>query len=490
MVDSIHLDLSDLTEQIKETFQHWDKPYREENSLVRSLLFKEVNPSLGHNPRGALNKLLLSLLDDFQGDEILFADTLRMRYADGRTVRETANFFNVEEGTIQKRQAAGWEEAARIFEQREATLRSQIRQRLVENLEIPTYTQLWGVDEHIQSLTELITDPDGPQIIAIEGIGGIGKTSLTNALMRHLIESNVIGHGQFEGCAWVTARDNLLTVAGEQKALPQASLSGAGLINGLVTQLFAEEGRPFGLDTEQMLSMITHRLAEESHLIVIDNLETVSDTDSLIETLRQLVGPTRILLTTRYNLFSHPDVYHYPIGELRQDDALSLIRHEAKQRNLAMLAGASAEDLTPIYKTVGGNPLALRLVVGQTHIHALGDVLKDLAEAQGKPIENLYIYIYWHAWKSLDESAREAWLLMPLVNGSGMTVHQLAEFSEMETGDLRHALHQLVTLNLIEHHGDLVESRYYIHSLTRSFLQGQVLRWGVGEESIGLANQL
>lgn len=147
-----------------------------------------------------------------------------------------------------------------------------------------------------------------------------------------------------------------------------------------------------------------------------------------------------------------------------------------------MLAEAPDDALHPIYKTVGGNPLALRLVVGQTHIHALHDVLNDLTEAKGKPIESLYTYIYWNAWSALDEPAREAWLLMPLVNGSGMSVAQLADFSEMATDDLRDAVNQLVTLNLIEHQRDLHESRYTTHSLTRSFLQAQVLKWGQVEQ--------
>ncbi|MEM7132854.1 MAG: NB-ARC domain-containing protein [Chloroflexota bacterium] len=478
MAENRSLSLSELEEEIKRAFQQWDKQYREESPLTKLQIYKRANPGPVASPRSAINQLLLNLLNELDGDDIKFAESLRMRFADGRTVRQTANAKNVEEGTIQKWQSAGWKKLAEVVKAKEEHLRSQLHEELLARLEAPSYAQLWGVDDHLASLSSLLEDPNGPRIIAIEGIGGIGKTSLTDQLVRHLIENGTIGHGPFAGCGWVTARNNLLTVGGEQKKLSHASLSGAGLISGLATQLFADEGRPIGLDPEQMLSKIQHRLAEQPHLIVVDNLETVEDTDTLIETLRKLINPTRVILTTRHNLFSQPDIYHYPVNELGEKDVLQLVRHEAEQRNLAILANASDEDLRPIYKTVGGNPLALRIVVGQTHIHALHDVLNDLTQARGKPIESLYTYIYWNAWNSLNEVAREAWLLMPLVNGNGMTWPQLTEFTDMEPEDLRHALAQLVTLNLVEHQGNLRESRYFIHSLTRSFLQVQVLKWG------------
>lgn len=478
MTELIPLDLEYLAEEIKTAFQQWSKPYREECPLTSSLLFQQANPSPDTNPRGAINNLLLGLLDEFQGDDMRFAKALRLRYADGRSVYEVAHMLNVGEGAVQKWQSAGWKESAQIFANQEEALRTQSREIQFARLEEPTYTQLWGVDQHLQTLTDLLTDPDGPQMIAIEGMGGIGKTSLTTAFMRHLIENDIIGHGQFAGCAWVTARRHSLSVGGLPKENPQPALSSHALVGSISGQLFAEEGRPIGLEPEQLLSMLKHRLAERPHLIVVDNLETLEDMEALFETLRQLINPTRVILTTRHNLFSQPDVYHFAVPALSEEYALDLVRAEAQLRNLSLLAEASDDELRPIYGTVGGNPLALRLVVGQTHVHALQDVLDDLAAAQGKPIESLYTHIYWNTWNALDEAAREAWLLMPIANGEGLSLSHLAEIAQLPPPDLRNALDQLVTLNLVDRRGGLTQSRYTIHPLTRTFLQNQVLKWG------------
>jgi len=41
------------------------------------------------------------------------------------------------------------------------------------------------------------------------------------------------------------------------------------------------------------------------------------------------------------------------------------------------------------------------------------------------------------------------------------------------------ALIRLVQLNLVDSRGDLLTRRYTIHYLTATFLQEQVVRWGV-----------
>lgn len=481
MVANAPLNLPDLTNEIKAALQQWNDPYRSASPLMDLMLFRAAHarqPTLEASARLSINQVLLDGLESFDSANRELANILKARFADDLSVQAAANRFNVVPGTIQKKQRLGWEELARVIDAKERTLRTELRTRMLDRLELPTYTQLWGVAEHIKKLAQLFTDRDGPSIIAIEGIGGIGKTSLANGLMRHLIETDVIGHGQFAGCAWVTSRQTALSVGGKIKATPKPTHTNHALVDGICAQLFAEEGRPIGLEPEQLLSMLKYRLAEQPHLIVVDNLETLEDVDALVETLRQLVKPTRILVTTRHNLFNEPDIFHFHIPPLSEAYALDLVRTEARQRNLSLLADASDDDLRPIYETVGGNPLALRLVVGQTHVHALHDVLADLTAARGKPIEKLYTHIYWQAWNSLDEPAREAWLLMPIANGEGLDLKSLAEIAEIDPPDLRNALDQLVTLNLVDRRGDLSQSRYTIHPLTRTFLQNQVLKWG------------
>ncbi len=230
----------------------------------------------------------------------------------------------------------------------------------------------------------------------------------------------------------------------------------------------------------QKLALLQDRLRDRPHLIVIDNLESLRDEERLLASLRGLADPTKFLLTTRRSHFHEADLFHFPVPELDAQDALALIRQEATVRNVPGIAQAADLDLQPIVATVGGNPLALRLVVGQLHTHSLGRVLDDLQQARGRRAAGIYDYIYRQAWQDLDETARRVLLLLPLVVDAGGAFDYLAEMgahaglSPAQIGD---GLEQLISRNLVDSRGDLHERRYSIHGLTRTFLQQEILGW-------------
>jgi hypothetical protein len=131
--------------------------------------------------------------------------------------------------------------------------------------------------------------------------------------------------------------------------------------------------------------------------------------------------------------------------------------------------------LEAIYRVVGGNPLALKLVIGQIHILPLSHVLENLRQAQGKRTEDLYTYIYWQAWQRLDTPSQKVLLVMPLAQGG--TLVQLTRVSELALPELNQALEHLITLSLVEAYGDIEERRYRIHRLTETFLLTEVTKW-------------
>jgi hypothetical protein len=219
------------------------------------------------------------------------------------------------------------------------------------------------------------------------------------------------------------------------------------------------------------------RLKELPHVIVIDNLETVTDIETLLPTLQRLANPSKFVVTARENLYGLGNLYHFKVDELSPPYALHLIRDEAANCGLPVLAMSSDAELLPIVETVGGNPLALRLVVGQTHIYGLQSILYDLRQARSQPATNLYTYIYQKAWAKLGALERKALLVMPFAGPDGDDLGYLAEVGDLDLDDLRSALNQLVTLNLVDARGGLNDRRYAIHNLTRTFLLEQVVKW-------------
>ncbi len=469
-----------LTNDIHKALQQWHQPAISGSAVDYLLLVQRALANGARDVRRATNEVLLDALarlgSSYKQDE----NILRWRFLDLLSAQEVANRCNVVEGALFKKQRLAIKRLTEIGYGMEMTARTARSTDLLARLEVPTYQELFGVDEHLDALVQQLVTPEPPWIFSVEGMGGIGKTSLADALARHLIAKGQVGWGTLADLGWVSARQTIFNGGGALKEVTRPALTVGSLVDHLLSQLLPDAGR-MGRTADESLALLKRRLKEQPHLIVIDNLETVVDVHTLLTTLRELANPTKFLLTTRHSLYGELDVFHFQVPELNEANALHLVRTEARRRNLPMLADAADADLRLIYETVGGNPLALRLVVGQALVHPLRAVLEDLTDARGHTIENMYTYIYRRAWDNLDEEDRRVLLMMPLVTEHGGSLDYLSGVGGLDQRELRQVLERLVTLNIVDRRGDLNEYRYTIHGLTRTFLQNQVLRWGVGE---------
>lgn len=456
-------------EAVHDALKLWHKPPAAGSPLQGLLLFQQARAVPHTSDRLATNQVLLRALQALEQTHSPETVILRQRYLDGKSAHSVANRVNLSEATLFRRQNEGLVLLTAIIQRQEDAARAGRLNALTARLEVSTYTRLIGVDTHLARLMAVLAAPEPPWLLAFEGTGGIGKTSLADALIRQWIDTNLDAE-----VGWVSARTQAFSLGGAIRPIEKPALTADALVDALVGQLLPGlELRP---PTER-LAALRSCLKEKAHVIVVDNLETVLDVSSLLPMLRDLANPTRFVLTSRQSLFEEADIFHYPIPELDEPNALAFVRWEAALRNLPALQLAADHDLQPIYDTVGGNPLALRLVVGLTHTHALDTVLADLTAARGTTIENLYLFIYRRAWEQLDDATRAAFLAMPLVSARGGTIDFLADVSDLDVSAVRAALERLVALNLVDSRGDLHTRRYTIHNLTRTFLQEQVARW-------------
>lgn len=387
------------------------------------------------------------------------------RYLDGLTMSRIQNQMNLAESTLYVLQREAIAGLTTTLLAADATALADQQARMRARL-TPNQDELVGVAKPLAQLQTLVTTPGPPWLIAVEGMGGIGKTTLTNTLLHRLIDAM-----QVDDIAWISAQGQRLSLLGEIVEEPQPALTAAQLTEALAQQLIP------GCPPDRQLNDLRVRLKELPHIVVIDNLETVLDVESLLPTLQMWANPTKFVLTSRESLFGISSLYHAKVEELTPPHALQLIRQEAALRGLPVLATSSETELLPIVDTVGGNPLALRLVVGQNHFYGLASILYDLHQARSNTASNLYTYIYQKAWAKLDSLVRRALLIMPLGSPLGDDLDYLAEVGDLDRDELRMALNQLVSLNLVDARGGLNDRRYSIHNLTRTFLEEQVARW-------------
>jgi len=457
-----------FNDELRDVLRDWHGASPESHPWQRLALFTP-----GSSLRTALNRVLLTGLDALAAEDPQAAQVLRLRFADEITAQGVAVRLNVAEGTVYKWQREALERLAESLWRLECEAQAGQQQALTSRLPPATYTRLFGIDAHLDSLRGLLLAPDAPWLVAVESLGGMGKTALADGFCRELIRE-----GAAPALAWVTAQKQQMSLGGAIRSVEHPALTSAELVQALAQQLLADEPDYALLSLARKEEKLTQRFQAAPHLVVVDNLETVADVEALLGHLRAWANPTKFLLTTRHRLLAEADIYHFPLPELTQTDALALMRHEARLRNLAGVADASESELNPIYDSVGGNPLALRLVVGQLHVYPLPTVLNHLLQAQGSAATGLYTHIYQQAWQALGEETRRILLAMPLVNPEGGDIDLLAAITDLPTDSLLDGLEQLVSRNLVDARGDMHQRRYSIHSLTRTFLHEQVLHWG------------
>lgn len=462
-----------LVDDVWQALKQWHGEANAPSPLRYLYLFRAEMRREAGSERRVTNQLLRTAIEVLREAHFADADFLQKRFLDLLSVQRIANQLNSAESTIYLLQKQAIERLAATVAQLEKAATAGLKLTLYERLEPASYINLVGIERAAAQLEQLIYTPAAPWVLALEGIGGIGKTSLADALLRRAIEQ-----GRYDEVGWVTARQVRLNLGGALRSIDQPALTATSLVEKLANQLLPDLGPAPQLAPTEMLRRLQARLKSMPHLIVIDNLETVVDVESLLPTLQTLGNPSKFLLTSRVVLRTEPNIYHLPVPELSEAHALQLIRQEAELSNLPLLAACTDAELRPIYQVVGGNPLALRLVAGQTHAYALEAILQDLQQAQGESVENLYTFIYRRAWDSLDRLTKRVFLTMPLAHPGGESLDFLAAAGHFSIGEVRMALNKLVLQSLVDVRGDLHQRRYSIHSLTRTFLQEQVAKWG------------
>ena len=342
--------------------------------------------------------------------------------------------------------------------------------KLDQRLDIPPSISLIGVAVHLERLSTEMASLDTPWVVCIEGLGGIGKTSLANALIRQPEMPD-----RFHDIAWVSAKQQHFSPDTGLEQVTGPALQADTFTDVLLTQL--DSTIPLSQTSTQKLAVLTELLKKSPYLIVIDNLETMDDHQALLPMLQKLSNPSKFLLTTRHSLRTHSTVFSFCLEELNRTDTLQFIRHEGQIRGLTEVVNAPENQLKSIYTVVGGNPLALKLVVGQISVLSLPEVLDSLKQAKGRKDAELYSFIYWQAWNTLDEAGQQVLLMMPLAQDG--TVDQLMALTELERDDLNQALQKLAELSLVQIGGTLQQRRYTIHRLTETFILNEAIEWKI-----------
>lgn len=468
-VPGIMEDLTALIPAVHAALRAWHKTEGTAENLLSDLLLVREKQALiaGESSptrlRLATNQVLLDAIEALAEHDEMAAQVLRLRFSNDDTLLMVGYRLNISEYTVSRTQRAAIESLAGILATQEKALRRERILTIEAHLPPASYSELFGFDDALEEIMNQLLTEESPWVLAIVGIGGIGKTSLTDAIVRRLI-----GRFHFTDVIWL--RVNPQTMSGRSQS---PGLAFESLISDLAGRLGLAESAP----AEEQLRLVRGRLKEAPYLVVIDNIESDAETAYLVSHLNDLAQPGKFLLTSRPRLPDGAAVYQYSVSELGQGDALALLRHHARELGKAIVTDATDEQLVAVYELTGGNPLALKLVVSLLDLLPFSVLLEGLAHSQPGPIEDLYRYIYWQSWQALSENGRRLLQAMPLLAESGGQPDYLAVISGLDGIDLWPALQELRGRSLVEVQGTLEEKRFGLHRLTETFLRTEIIDW-------------
>ena len=465
MSNSITLDMpTDFPKRVHHALRTWHDP-REKGALTDLVLAREVASAQRNiTARGVSNEILMGGLNRLRNFDVEGHEILQRRFPNDETAHAVAFRLNVSEDVIFQRQRVALADLAAVIWDQELEARRMQVQRLEPRLEPPTYTRLFGIEDSLAKARTALQLPSEPWILSLEGMGGIGKTALADALAREAAAGT-----RFRDIAWVSLRQALFALSSAVATRNDAAdATLTGLLNNLIRQ--------FGLSdlqrqsTAEQSTGVRQYLKSMPCLVVIDNLETMAAYPALISYLQEAMAPSKFILTSRTSLQGESGIHILKLMGLSLEDTLALVRHEATLQGLPQLAHASDAELGPIHEVTGGNPLATKLVIGQTHTFPLNQVLDRLRHSDARADEEILSFIHADAWHTLDSHSRQLLIAMVITGDGGGRIEQIAAAAGLDLGVAATALHRLVSLSLVSVRGGLNERRYALHALTRAFV--------------------
>ncbi|WGV25717.1 tetratricopeptide repeat protein [Halotia branconii] len=338
---------------------------------------------------------------------------------------------------------------------------------------LPRYNDVFvGRKVEIKRCLEALSPEERGWGVAIDGIGGMGKTALALEVA-HKARDQAL----FDAYLFVSAKTTWLSAEGvRQETLALSSLDS-------FCREFAKELGHADIvtmtDATERRRALLDALRGRRTLLIWDNLETLNteEREMIAEFLRKLPTPNKAIITSRRR--TGESALTIRLDRLLEAEALELMQTKGRlyPRLAQELKTTKPEILTALYEAAGGNPLALDWTLGQVAHkgYSLSVALERLRNAANSA--DLYGFLFADAAQTLSEKDRTVLSALVVFLTPAKTA-ALADATDLVITEIQVCLERLVTLSLVN---DLDDERFGLHPLTRTYIRAAI----VGTDTIG-----
>jgi hypothetical protein len=210
-----------------------------------------------------------------------------------------------------------------------------------------TYQRLIGRSRELAQLMAALREPEHKPLIAVVGLGGIGKTTLAQEALEQAWREGLFAHS-----VWVSAKTERFVGEGTRQT-EVSDYSFEQLLDDIGRQ--CERRDIASLPAEQKRAAVKHLLHSQRVLLVLDNLETIPDSEMFVDAIAHMLGQSKLLLTSRHQV-RHERVFTLDLTGLFEAEGLDFLREDSQERGIHLLAQATPADLVEIHQVTGGGP--------------------------------------------------------------------------------------------------------------------------------------
>jgi len=321
-----------------------------------------------------------------------------------------------------------------------------------------------GREDELRQLRDRSLEPNAPAISVIDGMGGVGKTSLAVHLA-HLLADDY-PDGQY-----------FVDLAGfSEQAEPMSPLQALNLLlrsDGMAPELIET-------DLEARSAQWRSSLAGRRVLILLDN---ASDPTQLRSLLPASAG-SRVLISSRRRMAALEGAAALSLDVMTEADAVTLFRRIAGPERV----DEEPEAVRAAVELCGNLPLAIQIAAARLRersswrVSFLADQLRDneararILAAGDRDVMNVIAWSYHH----LTERHQRLLGLLSLHAGPDFDALSTAALADLPLHQVEADLDKMFELNLLKQHA---ADRYHLHDIVR-YCAGRLLDTTTGRAEV------
>lgn len=345
----------------------------------------------------------------------------------------------------------------------------------LQNLPHRNFSQLIGREAELQQLLEYISPEYRQHMTIVQGIGGIGKTSLVVEAAHRCWEAKQNPNSSnsnipiFDAIIFTSAKDTDLLPFGIIPR-PVKEITLQDILKTIARVLHDQEISK--APNDKQIEQVYESLGKQRTLLIVDNMETIKgkDREDVLGFLNNLPSKVQAIITTREKVWLFSPI---SLLSLSEKSSIQLIQQQTEAKNIEL----TTNEARKLYQRFGGVPLALIYLLGRVAgSYSLQSLLNDSTPLP----EDIANFCFEESVRPLRQLPAHALLMSLAIFCANSEWQALAKVADLQTEPLlmEQGLEQLKKLSLVYQN----EDRYKILPITREYALVELAKYPNFEE--------